>query len=189
MSERHVIKIGGSLLGTPGALQRVAAWIDRQRRPGEKQLLIAGGGPPVEGLRAVDRANPLPAEASHWAAIRLMDENTRLLPAWIPGVTLAGSPAELLAEAANCGALLVEKWLRLAEPSLPGERLAVGWQTTSDAIAARLAACLGARLTILKHGDAVVYDDLEVAARAGVIDLETPRVATGCPLVQLVALS
>lgn len=188
MSERHVIKIGGSLLGTPGAMQRVAAWLEQERRPQEKQLLIAGGGRPVEGLRGIDRANPLPAEAAHWAAIRLMDENTRLLPAWIPGVTLAGSPAEALAEATGPGALLVEKWLRHVEPGLPGERLVVGWQTTSDAIAARLATCLEARLTILKHGEAVVYDDLHAAASAGVVDSETPRLAAGCPWVRLIAL-
>lgn len=188
MSDRHVIKIGGSLLGTTGAIRGVSAWLDQHRESGESRLLIAGGGATVEGLREFDRANPLPDTAAHWAAIQLMDANTGLLPAWLAEVQLADSPSEAVARGAGCHAVLVSHWLRKVEPTLPGERLTAGWQTTSDAITARVAACLDARLTLLKHGDAMIYDDLSAAVAAGLIDHETPRVASRTQEVRLIAL-
>jgi len=184
----HVVKIGGSLLAEPGAMARVAEWLDATRRPGETRLLVAGGGPVVDGLRAIDRANPLDEAASHGAAVRLMDANTRLAPAWLAGVVLAATPRAALDAGGGDHAVLVETWLRDTEPAAPGERLAVGWQTTSDAIAARLAVCFGARLTLLKHPAVGVYDDLLAAEAAGVVDPECPRVGRGLTKVRVLGL-
>lgn len=187
MSPLHVIKIGGSLLATPGAMRGIAAWLAADARPGEKQLLIAGGGPSVEGLRTIDRANPLPAEASHAAAVAAMDVHSQLLPAWLAGVALARTPLEAVTSDSPRQAVLLSDWLRELEPTLPGERLTVGWQTTSDAIAARLALCLEASLTILKRTAATCYADLAAAAAAGLIDRETPRLAAVLSDVRLLA--
>ena len=80
---------------------------------------------------------------------------------------------------------LRQHFCRDREPPLPR----VGWQTTSDAIAIHLAAWSGAaRCVILKSCEVDCYHDLADAAAAGVVDPETPRLATDYPRVSLVRL-
>lgn len=186
MKIQEVIKVGGSLLAEPGAMGRVADWIVATRQEGVARLLVAGGGPVVEGLRTIDAANPLPTEASHWAAVRMMDANTRLLADWLPGVELAES---LTGPGRGDVACVVHDWLRGEEPRRSGERLTVGWQTTSDAIAARLAMVLGARLTLLKHTIEPTCGSPAAAAESGIVDPELLRIAdelSGCRLIGVI---
>ncbi len=182
---QDVIKIGGSLLAEPGTMRRVADWLAATRRRGATRLLIAGGGPVVEGLREIDAANGLPVEASHWAAVRLMDSNTRLLAEWAPGIEEIDSIQPLLP---GDKAFVCQAWLHEEEPSQPGVGLATGWRTTSDSIAARLAEVTGARLTLLKHSISGTYDTPEAAADAGVVDAELPRHAAGLAGFRLVGV-
>lgn len=168
----EVIKIGGSLLAEPGAMRLVRDWLEATRQEDATRLLLAGGGPVVEGLRVIDAANQLSQEASHWAAIRLMDANTRLLGEWFPGTQVFES-LELMTPGDN--AFLCHNWLLNKEPQAQGERLAVGWSITSDSIAARIATVLDARLTVLKHTVKTTYRSPVEAASAGVVDREFPR--------------
>ncbi|TWT96090.1 Amino acid kinase family protein [Botrimarina colliarenosi] len=181
MAERLVIKIGGSLLAEPGAMGRVAEWLAATTRPDQTRLLLAGGGAAVDGLRRIDAANPLSAEATHWGAIALMDANAALLADWIPSARLT----ERIPVSDGDWALRSGRWLREQEPSADGERLRIGWRTTSDAIAARIAACWDARLIFLKHTLREAYASLDEAAADGVVDPETPRLAAGLRSVTL----
>jgi 5-(aminomethyl)-3-furanmethanol phosphate kinase len=173
MIDGVVIKVGGSLFSEPGAMSAVREWLAATRRPDQMRLLVAGGGQAAESLRRVDRANPLGDAVAHWAAVEMMDTHAGLLAEWFPGTALVddfpGGPGD--------HAFRPWRWLREAEPGLGGERLTVGWQTTSDAIAARVAVALGAGLVLLKHTLAATYDTLAAAAEAGIIDPETPRIA------------
>lgn len=179
-----VVKVGGSLFAEPGAVGLLGEWLDATRVPGACRLLIAGGGPSVDALRVIDRANPLSDEAAHWAAIHVMDANAALLADWLPGATLTdwpnGEPGDW---SLACG-----RWLREAEPSAPGERLRVDWRTTSDAIAARVAVATAADLVVVKHTLEKTYTGLTDAAADGVLDPETPRIARGLRSVELVGL-
>lgn len=182
-----VVKVGGSLLATPGGIAAVGVWLEESAAPGVRRLLVAGGGPVVDGLRRVDQANPLPAEQSHWAAIRLMDANTRLLAAWLPVLQTFDWPIQP-GDGVGDAAVGVVAWLRADEPRQPGERLRIGWETTSDAIAARLASVCCAGLVILKFGCTTRYDSLAAAAAAGVVDGQTPRVAGGLRRIEILSL-
>lgn len=173
MIDTEVIKVGGSLLSEPGAMAAVRKWLEATRRPDPVRVLVAGGGEAVEALRRVDGANPLGYSAAHWAAIEIMDAHAGLLADWFPGTVVVND----LPQAAGDYVLRPSRWLRDVEPGLAGERLAIGWETTSDAIAARIAVALGARLVLLKHTLAGTYDTLEAAAAAGVVDGQTPRIA------------
>ena len=181
----EVIKIGGSLHAEPGAMESVRDWLNTTRSPATTRLLLCGGGPVVEGLRRVDEANPLSAEAAHWAAVRMMDANTRLLADWLPGTEVVESLA--LVGPGDRG-FVCHGWLREAEPNRHGERLRTGWQTTSDSIAARIAAVAGARLTLLKHSLEATYGSPAEAAAAGVVDAEFARHAAGVKDLRLVGV-
>lgn len=187
MSEIVVIKIGGSLLSEPGALARIGGWLEATRCPGQTRLVLAGGGEAVEALRSVDAANPLPAAAAHWAAIGIMDTHTRLLPTWLPELRITTTlPTERLS--AGDVAFVCEPFLRDFEPHHSGEPLNVGWTTTSDAIAARLAEVCCGRLVLLKHSLETEYATLASACNAGAIDPETPRQAASLVGVELIGV-
>ncbi|HVE77887.1 MAG TPA: hypothetical protein VNA89_03445 [Gemmatimonadaceae bacterium] len=142
-----VVKLGGALLAAPGALAGVAAAAPALVR--HRALVVPGGGPFAEAVRAADRTDPLPDETAHWMAVLAMDQYAHLLAARLPGATLVDGPeaiAELSAVGAGCLPVLAPyRWLRAADP------LPHGWQVTSDSIAAWVAGALGApRLLLVK---------------------------------------
>jgi aspartokinase-like uncharacterized kinase len=184
MSDRVVIKVGGSLLAEPGAMKTVAEWLAVTAQAGQTRLLIAGGGKTVEAIRRIDAANPLSPAAAHWAAIAVMDANTLLLADWLPNFEIQ----DQLPTTAGDGILRCGGLLRAVEPHCVGERLRVGWETTSDAIAARVAVLWDARLVLLKHSLLATYSSLGEAAAEGVIDPETPRIAASLESVQLLGV-
>lgn len=150
----HVVKIGGSLLSHPDARDAIGRWLtgSREEHPGEHQVLIVGGGAAVEWLRRLDRQHPLGAAAAHWGAIAMMDANAFAISEWWPEVALVDAWAALLKRVKQPGATLfaTRAFLQGEESNLPGTRLRIGWQVTSDSIAARIAIILHGRLTVLK---------------------------------------
>ncbi|MEN0110189.1 MAG: hypothetical protein AAF805_05660, partial [Planctomycetota bacterium] len=178
----EVIKVGGSLLSLEGGRERIAAWLARERSPAVAGVLIAGGGPVVDGLRRVCQRGVCD-DWAHWAAIRAMDDHTALLASWLPTARLTESPDVVdRALRPRDWALRVGAWLRRVEPGLPGPRLTTGWATTSDAIAARVAVSFGgdvslALLKSCKPGEYRSEDAIAALAADGVIDPETPRIA------------
>ncbi|MEM9186630.1 MAG: hypothetical protein AAGB00_09070 [Planctomycetota bacterium] len=150
----HVVKIGGSLLARPGAAEALAGWLlrDRSRGAPAHQVLIVGGGEPVQWLRRLDYQQPLGDAAAHAAAVVMMDANSRAVAGWWPEAAWTDDWKQLTTtgRAAAFTLFAPGRWLREIEPSLPGARLPIGWHVTSDSIAARIAALLGGRLTLLK---------------------------------------
>lgn len=179
-----VIKIGGSLLSEPGSMERIAEWLASTSCPNECRVFLAGGGATVEGLRTVDAANPLPAERSHWAAIALMDLNAQLLAEWLPQLTFTTE----LPSGPGDWSLAAGAWMLAEEPELPGERLEVGWQTTSDSISARIAEVMGANLLVVKHSLEGTYATTKAAAEAGLIDPRMPVHAANLGAIQVTDL-
>ncbi len=97
----EVIKIGGSLLTQPGAMNDIRSWLQAEQRvaPQISRVLLVGGGAVVDGLRAMDAANPLPDEASHWAAIEMLDTLGRAAANWFPEAEVIDEWALLRREA------------------------------------------------------------------------------------------
>jgi aspartokinase-like uncharacterized kinase len=141
-----VVKIGGSLLRDPERLHQVLDAVADARR--ECALLVVpGGGPFADAVRATDRRIGLTDDAAHWMAILGMDQYAHLLHSRLRGAALVSTSAEALA-AIGAGALPVLapfRWLRDADP------LPHSWDVTSDSIAAWIAGALGApRLVLIK---------------------------------------
>jgi aspartokinase-like uncharacterized kinase len=182
-----VVKVGGSLLERPDLMRALRAWL-RGLDPTSHQVLVVGGGPAVDGLRRLHDILALKDQDTHWQAIRMMELAGRSVGSRSPWPTLddwdhlvhrCGSPGTTQ--------FLAESFLRRVEPMLPGTRLQVGWQVTSDSIAARIAVCLGAKgLVLLKSRPASWLEQLDwhVAARQGLVDEFFPHLATSLAQVE-----
>ena len=172
-----VLKVGGSLLSRPGwpslLMPLMAAY-----RPGAC-CVVVGGGAVVDGLRALDQALPQSPQCMHDLAIDAMRLTARLVAA-ATGLPLAATPPDT----EGVAVLDVPAWLAVGSRAAA---LPVGWQVTSDAIAARVAVEHGGSLVLAKSvppppcpGDG---DDLSSLARTGWVDEYFP-VAAG-PLVTI----
>jgi aspartokinase-like uncharacterized kinase len=144
-----VIKVGGGLVGIPGALQEVCAAIGALGRR-EAVVVVPGGGPLADLVRDLDRTVGLSDDASHWMAILAMDQYAHLLAERIEGAALVEEPGGITATlgAGRVVVLAPSRWLRAADP------LPHSWDATSDSVAAFVAGALDAkRLVLVKPAD------------------------------------
>jgi aspartokinase-like uncharacterized kinase len=143
-----VVKIGGGLLRDEGleGLRRGCAEANEiaQRR---RVLVVPGGGPFADVVRAVDRQVGLRDDVAHALALQAMDQLGVLLRPMLPA-------AELLAELAAPRAL----GLLQAAPAFTGRPgVPESWTVTSDSLAVLAAASIGAdEAVLLKHVDGVL---------------------------------
>lgn len=128
-----VIKLGGAVLGS-GALAGLATL-----PPGV--LIVPGGGPFSDTVRAVDARFAIGDDAAHWAAILAMDQYAFVLAALAPGTRIVHGPVDLVSGALPI--LAPYQWLRAVDP------LPHSWDVTSDSIAAWVAHAVGARRLLL----------------------------------------
>jgi aspartokinase-like uncharacterized kinase len=153
-----VVKIGGALLGTGDALGRTLTALELVAR--EKTLLIVpGGGPFADAVRAADEKHSLTSDDAHWMAILGMDQFAILLASKMRNAVLVHRRGEI-ARAVVRGqtpVLAPYRWLREADP------LPHSWDVTSDSIAAWIASAVAARQLILIKPDA--HDALTVVDR------------------------
>lgn len=161
-----VVKVGGSLLRRPAWDRELAAMLDGLPTA---RLVVVGGGPLVDGLRAIDLASPQSADRMHRLAIDCMGLTARVVAAAL-GVPLVGEPADQLPPLAVLDApawLVRTAWL---------DRLPVGWHVTSDSIAAVVAAELARRLVLVKSVPPPP-GDLDQLVAAGWVDAWFPTAA------------
>lgn len=145
-SHLTVVKVGGGLSGTPGALAAVGAALAQAGRR-HRLLIVPGGGPFADAVRAFERREALSADAAHWMAILAMDQYAHALAERIPGAVLLEEPGGLHAALPDRGVAVLApyRWLRAADV-LPHT-----WDATSDSVAAFVAGALDAeRLVLVK---------------------------------------
>lgn len=142
--ELTVVKVGGRLARSGGLrplTERLARLAGRHRL-----LLVPGGGPFADAVRALDAREGLDPPTAHWMAVTAMDVYGTALAGLVEGASPARTRAEALGAApGEARVLLPAAWLRAADP------LPHGWEVTSDSIAAWVAGeCAAARLVLLK---------------------------------------
>jgi 5-(aminomethyl)-3-furanmethanol phosphate kinase len=144
-SELTVIKIGGGLTRIPGALDRVCRQL-AQIAETHRVVVVPGGGPFADVVRAFDAQGGLSSDAAHWMAILAMDQYAHVLADRISGAELVDEPGCVSAVAPRKVVVLAPfRWMRAADV-LPHT-----WGVTSDSIAAFIAGALGAtRLVLIK---------------------------------------
>ncbi len=149
MNERRgenltVVKVGGSLVAHPRQLEHVLRVIGGAAERAAL-VVVPGGGPFADAVRAVDRELGLGDDAAHWMAVLAMDQYAHLLAERLPRAEIAAFPSEVAASLAGVRlpVLAPYAWLRRVDP------LPHAWGVTSDSIAAWAAGALAARRVIL----------------------------------------
>jgi aspartokinase-like uncharacterized kinase len=173
----HVVKIGGSLLDLVDLPARLRRW--RAGRAEVHDVYVVGGGPVVDGLRA----RTIDPDAAHWAAIELMGANAGLLATTLGEWPICTFGPVLRERTTRPGATLLDvpHFMRHVEPIAEGTKLPVGWETTSDAIAGRLAVVLGADELVLLKSTLPENAALDELAAVGLVDSVLPTLAGVLP--------
>jgi hypothetical protein len=135
-----VVKIGGSLLVRPDWPRLVSALVASAAPL--PCLVVVGGGPVVDGLRAIDAAASRPAPLMHELAIDAMRLTARLVADALELPLIAEPEATI-----SRGVLDVPAWLSAGGRAAG---LPAGWGVTSDSIAARVAVVHGFTLVLAK---------------------------------------
>lgn len=138
-----VIKVGGSLARDDGLAHRLRPI--EKLRSAHTLVVVPGGGPFADVVRAEYAAHGLSESAAHWMAILGMDQYAYVLADVLARAVIVRRPAEIAA-ALGEGRLPVlapSEWMREEDP------LPHAWSVTGDSIAAWVAGQLGARKLIL----------------------------------------
>lgn len=142
MTERRplVVKVGGGLLRAAGlaGLRRACAEVT-ELAAGRPVLVVPGGGPFADAVRAVDAQVGLAAGVAHVLALRAMDQLGVLLAQFLPG-------AEPLAELSAPDGLAVLEVVAAfgGRPDVPES-----WAVSSDSLAVLAAGAIGADEAVL----------------------------------------
>jgi (4-(4-[2-(gamma-L-glutamylamino)ethyl]phenoxymethyl)furan-2-yl)methanamine synthase len=166
-----VIKFGGGVLAHceyfDAALGALATAGQARRL-----LVVPGGGPFADSVRAVDRQHRLSDDAAHWMAILAMDQHAHLIASRLACAQLVSTKEEILAaERGRVMVLAPSQWLREADP------LPHSWDVTSDSIAAWVAGALGVRhLVLIKPPDASGADLVDAYFQRALAEHVTPTI-------------
>ena len=145
-----VVKVGGGMLADPAGFDAVLAAVGDAARSC-RLVIVPGGGPFADAVRAVDRRLGLSETTAHWLAIAAMDQYAQVIAERLDRTALIEDPRDIgRAIAGGCVPVLrPSRWLREADP------LPHSWDVTSDSIAAWIAGQVGARQLILVKPTAV----------------------------------
>ena len=139
-----VVKIGGGVLGDIEAFDAALSAVAGVARS-QKLVIVPGGGPFADAVRAMDRRIGLSDTTAHWMAVLAMDQCAHLIAARLAGARFVQEPSEISTaiRADQIPVLAPSRWLRETDP------LPHSWDVTSDSIAAWVAGCLGAQRIVL----------------------------------------
>jgi 5-(aminomethyl)-3-furanmethanol phosphate kinase len=180
-SSLTVIKVGGSLFDWPELPRRLTEMIDAHQAAHREEhlVLIAGGGPAADVVRALDRVHDLGDRCAHRLALHAMDLTAIILAELLHGTVVVSSLDALRAVCFNDSIPILAPRLILDRIERSGQ---VGppasWDVTSDTIAAWMALHIGAdRLILLKSTPLPSAATRVEAARLGLVDPMLPIVA------------
>jgi aspartokinase-like uncharacterized kinase len=184
----RVVKVGGSLFELSDLPVRIQRWLARQTPA--HHVLVAGGGSVVNQIRRAHAVEPMDEIAAHWRCIDLLTETAQALHGQLPEFPHTDDLG-MLARVVDPGVTIFgpAAWLRSAEAIHAGMPLTCGWETTSDAIAGRLAVVLRAdELVLLKSTlpDRQSSTDLASLAAAGYIDQMLAHLTPELPPIRCV---
>ncbi|MFK8252168.1 amino acid kinase family protein [Ancylobacter terrae] len=172
----HVLKLGGSLLGAP----RLRELLARLAQIGAPIVVVGGGGPLADAVRALQPRLALSERAAHRMAILAMEQTAEALADLESGL-IPCTDADAIdgAHYAGCAAL----WLPAAMAlDADAAELPESWDVTSDSLAAWLALRLGARLTLVKAAAVTTPDGPpETWVAQGLVDAHFPHLAARLP--------
>ena len=142
-----VVKLGGSHARS----QHLAPWLDTLATCGGRAVIVAGGGPFADAVRAAQPIMRFDDRAAHHMALLAMEQYALALASLQPRFTLAASIAAIRRA---LRADRVPVWSPVTMV-LRARDIAASWDITSDSLAAWLAGRIGAHaLLLVKHIEA-----------------------------------
>lgn len=146
-----VVKLGGSLLGSPA----LKCWLDALNSFSDGQVVIVpGGGLFADAVRESQLMTGLDDATAHKMAVVAMDQYATLMCGLNPSLTLASNELEIAERGWQHKAIV---W-KPSEMVLADESIAMNWDVTSDSLAAWLAAKLNAQHLVLVKSDLSRYE-------------------------------
>ncbi len=177
MASLSVVKVGGSLYDLPDLGPRLRRWL--LPMDGLRVVLVPGGGAMADAVRSLHRVHGLDEPGAHWLALRALALNAHFLAWLVGGIVAADAGACREAWTAGRVPVLDLYAFACADQDQPG-RLPASWDVTSDALAARAAAVLGAgQLVLLKSTTIPQGMSWQEAGRQGYVD-PAFRAAVAC---------
>jgi aspartokinase-like uncharacterized kinase len=174
-----VVKLGGSLLGTP----ELKRWLTLLAKESDGRIVIVpGGGVFADTIREQQAFGQYGDVAAHFMALLAMEQYGHVLQSLQPDLVAASTELEIAERSWQHRAIIwMPSHMVLADEDIPQS-----WDVTSDSLAAWLAIKIGAdRLILVKH-DAVPEQPLPLQRLhdEGVVDAAfvefTKRLA--CPV-------
>lgn len=163
-----VVKLGGSLLEHPQALQR---WLRIVAGGGGRLVVVPGGGPFADAVRIAQRKSGIDDRTAHRMALLAMEQYGVLLASLAPVLAPAESVGAMR-EALQRGRVPVWMPFRMV---VDAKDIEASWGVTSDSLAAWLAQNLGAAVLWLVKSCAIPAQDAASLAAMGVVDAAFPR--------------
>lgn len=164
-----VLKLGGSLAES-GRLSACLRLVRRARRP---VIIVPGGGPFADAVRAAQRVLDFSDEAAHDMALMAMHQTAAALCALEPRLVAAET---LEAMAIACRRSRVPVWLP-TKLCAGDRRIPRDWSITSDGLAARLAERLGdAEVALVKSCAVRRGASAKALASHGIVDPVFPEI-------------
>jgi aspartokinase-like uncharacterized kinase len=174
-----VVKLGGSLLGTP----ELNAWLSLLAEHSDGRIVIVpGGGVFADTVRKHQIAGGYGDATAHHMALLAMEQYGFVFKSIQPTLAMAASELEIAERSWQHRAIVwLPSQMVLAEDGIPAS-----WDVTSDSLAAWLAKKIGAdRLVLVKH-EAVVEQPVPVRRLTdeGILDAAFEQFAAGlsCPI-------
>lgn len=137
-----VVKIGGSLLGSP----ELARWLELFVKFSDgKVIIVPGGGLFADAVREAQTQSNISDPIAHKLAVMAMDQFGLLLAGMNPGLATASSELEIAERTwQHRGIVWLPSKMVLADDTIPQN-----WQVTSDSLSAWLANKIGAEQLVL----------------------------------------
>jgi 5-(aminomethyl)-3-furanmethanol phosphate kinase len=162
-----IIKLGGSHALGP----HLRPWIEAIAAQAGAVVIVPGGGPFADAVRAAQGPIGFDEDAAHHMALMAMAQFGRALTSLNPLLAIAASRAAIKR-------LLLQKRVPVWAPELMAlaAGLPASWDLTSDSLAAWLAGEIGAqRLVLVKHGSFRASEDASDLARREIVDALFPK--------------
>jgi aspartokinase-like uncharacterized kinase len=174
-----VVKLGGSLAGSP-QLPTLLRTLGRAATDGQPVVVVPGGGPFADAVRAAQPAYAFDDAAAHDMALLAMAQYGRLLGALTPDQTRLCWGIEDVISAMAQRPRRAIVWL--PDPRIDALDVERSWRIGADALALWLAARIQARQVVLVKSCAPPADGrLTALAAAGIVDAAYPEMAGRWP--------
>jgi aspartokinase-like uncharacterized kinase len=167
-----VVKLGGSL----AEADALRGWLAALAAGGGRAVVVPGGGPFADAVRAAQRRHGFSDRAAHRMALLAMEQYALMLadlaPVLVPSRTLAEIRATL---ASGRVPVWMPATMLFGETAIPES-----WAVTADSLAAWFARRLEAvRLALVKSVAAPAPLDPAALAARGMVDAAFPRFVAG----------